>query len=49
MKLYIILFHFHHSTSRMEENVDEAKQIEDFRLNSVDPEGIRRSLISNIS
>ena len=36
MKLYYILFHFHHSTSRMEENVDEAKQIEDFRLEVLD-------------
>ena len=29
--------------SSLEENVDEAKRVEDFRLNSVGPEGIRRS------
>ena len=33
----------------LEENVDEAKRVEDFRLNSVGPEGIRRSSISRKS
>ena len=31
--------------SSLEENVDEAKRVEDFRLNSLGPEGIRRSLL----